>query len=225
MSEDIKNTLKGIGLQFFADGGEGDEGGSGGSEGGEGGEGNQGTGGKSGKTFTQEDVNRLLKNEKESAKKALLKELGVEDAKSAKEGLAKYKEILEKDKTDTQKAQDTATQATKDKEAAEARALLAEAKVEVLSAGCKPEYLDDVITLALKRVTDDTTLADVVKEMKEDTKYAAFFGESDGGSGDKGTGGGSGFKKKQEPDKKGGLGSRLGAQATANNTKNPYFNN
>ena len=225
MSEDIKNTLKGIGLQFFADGGEGDEGGSGGSEGGEGGEGNQGTGGKSGKTFTQEDVNRLLKNEKESAKKALLKELGVEDAKSAKEGLAKYKEILEKDKTDTQKAQDTATQATKDKEAAEAHALLAEAKVEVLSAGCKPEYLDDVITLALKRVTDDTTLADVVKEMKEDTKYAAFFGESDGGSGDKGTGGGSGFKKKQEPDKKGGLGSRLGAQATANNTKNPYFNN
>lgn len=225
MSEDIKNTLKGIGLQFFADGGEGDEGGSGGSEGGEGGEGNQGTGGKSGKTFTQEEVNRLLKNEKESAKKALLKELGVEDAKSAKEGLAKYKEILDKDKTDTQKAQDTATQATKDKEAAEARALLAEAKVEVLSAGCKPEYLDDVITLALKRVTDDTTLADVVKEMKEDTKYAAFFGEADSGSGDKGTGGGSGFKKKQEPDKKGGLGSRLGAQATANNTKNPYFNN
>lgn len=225
MSEDIKNTLKGIGLQFFADGGEGDEGGSGGSEGGEGGEGNQGTGGKSGKTFTQEDVNRLLKAEKESAKKNLLKELGVEDAKSAKEGLAKYKEILEKDKTDTQKAQDTATQATKDKEAAEARALLAEAKVEVLSAGCKPEYLDDVITLALKRVTDDTTLADVVKEMKEDTKYAAFFGESDGGSGDKGTGGGSGFKKKQEPDKKGSLGSRLGKQVAQTNSKNPYFNN
>lgn len=225
MSEDIKNTLKGIGLQFFADGGEGDEGGSGGSEGGEGGEGNQGTGGKSGKTFTQEDVNRLLKNEKESAKKALLKELGVEDAKSAKEGLAKYKEILDKDKTAAEKAGEDLAAETKAKQEAEKRALLAEAKVEVLSAGCKPDYLDDVITLAMTKVSDDKDLAAVVKEMKEDSKYSAFFGESDDGSGDKGTGGGSGFKKKREPDKKGGLGSRLGAQATANNTKNPYFNN
>ena len=223
------DTLKNIGLQFFADGGSEGSDGAGGSEGGqggdEGGQGNQGTGNQSGKTFSQEEVNRLLKAEKESAKKNLLKELGVEDAKSAKEGLAKYKEILEKDKTDTQKAQDTATQATKDKEAAEARALLAEAKVEVLSAGCKPEYLDDVITLALKRVTDDTTLADVVKEMKEDTKYAAFFGEADSGSGDKGTGGGSGYKKQQGSDKKGSLGSRLGKQVAQTSSKNPYFNN
>ena len=75
----------------------------------------------------------------------------MEDAKSAKEGLVKYKEILEKDKTDAQKAQDTATAAEKAKQEAENRALLAEAKVEVLSAGCKPEYLEDVITLALKK--------------------------------------------------------------------------
>lgn len=45
-----------------------------------------------------------MKTEKESAKKALLKELGVEDAKSAKEGLAKYKEILDKDKSAAEKA-------------------------------------------------------------------------------------------------------------------------
>lgn len=204
MSEEIKNTQ------------------TGGSEGGESG---QGTGGQSGKTFTQEDVNRLLKNEKESAKKALLKELGVEDAKSAKEGLAKYKEILDKDKTAAEKTGENLAAETKAKQEAEKRALLAEAKVEVLSAGCKPDYLDDVITLAMTKVSDDKDLAAVVKEMKEGSRYSAFFGEFDGGSGDKGTGGGSGFKKKQEPDKKGGLGSRLGAQATTNNSKNPYFNN
>lgn len=196
-----------------------------GSEGGEGIENNQGTGNQSGKTFTQEDVNRLLKAEKESAKKSLLKELGVEDAKSAKEGLAKYKEILDKDKTAAEKAGEDLAAETKAKQEAEKRALLAEAKVEVLSAGCKPEYLEDVITLAMTKVSDDKDLAAVVKEMKEGSKYSAFFGEFDDGSGDKGTGGGSGFKKKQEPDKKGGLGSRLGAQATANNSKNPYFNN
>lgn len=225
MSEDIKNTLKGIGIQFFAEGAEGEEGGPGGDEGGAGGDNNQGTGNQSGKTFTQEDVNALLKKEKESAKKALLKELGVEDAKSAKEGLAKYKEILEKDKTETQKAQDTANAAEKAKQEAEKRALLAEAKVEVLSAGCKPEYLEDVITLAMTKVSDDKDLAAVVKEMKEDTKYSAFFGESDSGSGDKGTGGGAGFKRKEGSDKKGGLGSRLGAQVANNTAKNPYFNN
>ena len=212
------DTLKNIGLQFFADEGSDGAGGS------EGGQGNQGTGNQSGKTFTQEDVNALLKKEKESAKKALLKELGVEDSKSAKEGLAKYKEILEKDKTETQKAQDTANAAEKAKQEAEKRALLAEAKVEVLSAGCKPEYLEDVITLALRKVSDDKDLAAVVKEMKEESKYSAFFGGSDSDSGDKGTGGGAGFKRKEGSDKKGGLGSRLGAQSI-HNTKNPYFNN
>ena len=225
MSEDIKNTLKVIGIQFFAEGAEGGEEGPEGNEGGAGGDNNKGTGNQSGKTFTQEDVNALLKREKESAKKALLKELGVEDAKSAKEGLAKYKEILDKDKTAAEKAGEDLAAETKAKQEAEKRALLAEAKVEVLSAGCKPEYLEDVITLAMTKVSDDKDLAAVVKEMKESSKYSAFFGEFDDGSGDKGTGGGSGFKKKQEPDKKGGLGSRLGAQATANNSKNPYFNN
>lgn len=211
-------------LQFFAADDGGSEGGANGAgEGGDGG--NPGTGNQSGKTFTQEDVNALLKKEKESAKKALLKELGVEDAKSAKEGLAKYKEILEKDKTETQKAQDTANAAEKAKQKAEKRAILAEAKVEVLSAGCKPDYLDDVITLAMTKVSDDKDLAAVVKEMKEDSKYSAFFGESDSGSGDKGTGGGAGFKRKEGSDKKGDLGSRLGAQVVNNTAKNPYFNN
>lgn len=228
LSKEYENTLRGIGLQFFAEGNEGGAGGEEGSEGNEGGAGgdnNKGTGNQSGKTFTQEDVNALLKKEKESAKKALLKELGVEDAKSAKDGLAKYKEILDKDKTDAQKAQETANAETKARQEAEKRALLAEAKVEVLSAGCKPEYLSDVITLAMTKVADDKDLATVVKEMKEDTKYSAFFGDPDSGSGDKGTGGGAGYRKKDDPNKKGSLGSRLGAQVAGNNVKNPYFNN
>lgn len=216
MSNDTKDTLND---------GAGNEVGNGGNPNPEGGAGGQGTGGKPGTTFTQEDVNRLLKKERESAQKNLLKELGVEDAKSAKEGLAEYKKILDKDKTDAQKAQDDLAAETKAKTDAEKRALLAEAKVEVLSAGCKPEYLEDVITLALRKVSDDKDLATVVKEMKEEPKYSAFFGESDSGSGDKGTGGGAGFKRKEGSDKKGGLGSRLGAQVANNTAKNPYFNN
>lgn len=215
-----ENTLKHIGIQFFAEGGqEGQEGGEGGSQE------DQGTGGKSGKTFTQEEVNRLMKAEKESAKKALLKELGVEDAKTAKEGLAKYREILDKDKTDADKAKEDLAAETKAKGEAEKRALLAEAKVEVLSAGCNPEYLDDVITLAMKKVTDEKDLATVVKEMKEDQKYKAFFVAGGSGSEDHGTGGGGGYRRKQDSDKKGSLGSRLGEQRAKSNAKNPYFNN
>lgn len=226
LSKEYENTLKYIGLQFFAEDGEDNPGENSGDKGNsKGGSNDGGTGTKSGKTFTQEDVNALLKKEKESAKKALLKELGVEDAKSAKDGLTKYKEILDKDKTDAQKAQETADAETKARQEAEKRALLAEAKVEVLSAGCKPEYLSDVITLAMTKVADDKDLATVVKEMKEDTKYSAFFGDPDSGSGDKGTGGGAGYRKKDDSNKKGSLGSRLGAQVAGNTVKNPYFNN
>lgn len=124
MDKYYMNTLRGIGLQFFAEGGgEGSGTGTGGAPGAGGtGAGDQGTGDKSGKTFTQEEVNRLLKAEKESAKKGLLKELGVEDAKSAKEGLAKYKEIMDKDKSEADKAKESLGTEAKARKGAEARA-------------------------------------------------------------------------------------------------------
>lgn len=216
-----ENTLKTIGLQFFAEGGSDNP-----NENHNENPKNDTPGGQnsSGKTFTQEEVNRLMKAEKESAKKALLKELGVDDAKTAKEGLAKYREILDKDKTDAERAKEGLAAETRAKGEAERRALLAEAKVEALSAGCNPVYLDDLITLASSRVTEDKDLAAVVKEMKEDQKYKTFFG-TDHESEDKGTGGGGGYRRKQGSDKKGSLGSRLGEQAAKSAVKNPYFNN
>lgn len=177
------------------------------------------------KTFTQEDVNRLLKAEKESAKKSLLKELGVEDAKTAKEGLIKYKEILDKDKSAAEKAGETLAAETKAKLEAEGRAQMAEAKLEILSSGGKKEYLDDLITLALPKVSEDKDLPTVVKEMKEDSKYQVFFQGSESHSDDNGTGGGAGYKKRRDSDQKGSLGSRLGSQSWGGSGKNPYFNN
>lgn len=221
MVDEYKNTLKNIGLQFFAE-----EGGSGSEGAGGEGTGPEGTGeqpGESGsnasKTFTQSDVNALLKKEKEAAKKALLKELGVEDAKTAKEGLAKYKEILEKDQTEADKAKGALDESEKAKKAAEDRAILAEAKVEVLSAGCKPDYLEDVIALAMCRATDDKDIKAVVADMKKDSKYAVFFGEEEDSSG---TGGGSGYRKQGKDTDPGAFGKRLGATPTPK--KNPYFN-
>lgn len=222
-----ENTLKTIGLQFFAEGGQdkpnedpnGEDPKGGDPRNNHPGEQNRGA-----RTFTQEEVNRMMRDEKESAKKSLLRELGVDDAKTAKEGLAKYREILDKDKTDAERAKEGLAVETKAKGEAERRALLAEAKVEALSAGCNPTYLDDLITLATSRVTEDKDLSAVIKEMKGDQKYKTFFG-TDHEPEDKGTGGGGGYRRKQGSDKKGSLGSRLGEQAAKSAVKNPYFNN
>lgn len=182
-------------------------------------------GGSSPRTFTQEDVNRLLKAERESSKKSLLRELGVEDAKTAREGLVRYKEILDKDKSEAERAEESLAAETKAKLEAEGRAQMAEAKLEILSSGGKREYLDDLITLALPRVSEDKNLPTVVKEMKEDSKYQVFFQGVNDPSRDPGTGGGSGYKKPHGSDTKGSLGSRLGSQFSGGSGKNPYFNN
>lgn len=212
-----ENTTKYIGLQFFAEDHQENP-----NEDNQ--EDREEDKNKGGKTFTQEEVNHLMKAEKESAKKALLKELGVEDAKTAKEGLEKYREILDKDKTESERAKEGLAAETKAKGEAEKRALLAEAKVEALSAGCNPTYLDDLITLAMGRVTEDKDLSTIIKDMKEDQKYKTFFG-TDHDPEDRGTGGGGGYRRKQGSDKKGSLGSRLGEQAVKSAVKNPYFNN
>lgn len=54
--------------------------------------------------FTQEDVNNIVAKETKRAVEKLLKDLGVEDVKSAKEGLSKFKEIQDAQKSDYDKA-------------------------------------------------------------------------------------------------------------------------
>lgn len=217
-----ENTLKHIGLQFFAeppaepptDPEEDPEDPETDPEG--------GTGGKSGKSFSQDELNALLKKEKTKAQRDLLKELGAKDTKSAKESLTKYQEYLNTQKTELElEKEKTTTEATKTAEA-EARAAKAEAKVLLLSENADPKLLDDLLTLAMAKVTDDKDLEAVVKEMK--TQYPNFFEGSDGGSGDKGTGGGSGYRKKDPGKDKTTMGQRLAASRTTS-AKNDYFTN
>lgn len=56
------------------------------------------------KTFTQEEVTGLVTKESRKAVEKVLKDLGVEDVKNAKEGLAKFRELQDKDKTELEKA-------------------------------------------------------------------------------------------------------------------------
>src|SRR5690606_41968312 len=55
------------------------------------------------KLFTQEDVNRIAAREAKEAQEKLLKQLGIEDFESAKEGLQKFREWQEAQKTEAEK--------------------------------------------------------------------------------------------------------------------------
>ena len=210
-----------IGLQFFAaDGagsGAGSEGGNAGTEGAQGGDsGSQGTGAK---TFTQEDVNRMMANEKRSARSALLKELGyeVKDGKYA-ETIATVKGILDSGKTQQQLDQEARTTAENSLAAEKSKTSALQARVDVMTAGVKPEFVDDAIAMLLPQVTEQKPLSKLLEEYK--TKYPAWYGESSGS-------GGTGNSTKNGRNTGGtqsGLGKRL-AESNKSAAKSSYFKN
>lgn len=218
-----KSKLKGIGLQFFADGGDPGAGGDGGNpEGGAGGTG--GSGGEGGstqtKTFTQEEVNRMLANEKRQGRQAALKALGLDP--NDKDAEKKAKAILDTQKTQAEKDAEALTTEKNARAEAEAKALAAERKLAVLTTGCKAEFVEEVFALASAKVNDSTDFEAALKAVKE--KCPAFF-EGDGTGGDPGTGGGQGHRRQKQGEKPGARGAALAQSVISSNpTKNPYFN-
>ena len=217
-----------IGLQFFAaDGAGSGAGGEGGTDGNQGGtDGNQagsnGTAGSQGtgaKTFTQEDVNRMMANEKRTARSALLKELGyeVKDGKIT-ETIATVKGILDSGKTQQQLDQEARTTAESNLAAEKSKTSALQARVDVMTAGVKPEFVDDAIAMLLPQVTEQKPLSKLLEEYK--TKYPAWYGESSGS-------GGTGNSTKNGRNTGGtqsGLGKRL-AESNKSAAKSSYFKN
>lgn len=190
-------------------------------------------GGKSGKTFTQEQVNKMMTREKNQGRSAALKELGI-DPKDSKM-VAMVKALIESQKTDEQKAAEKDAENQTKMNEAERRAQVAEAKAEAMMLGVKTQYVDDVVTLALAKMTEDSDLKTIIGEFK--TKYPVWFGESEdddkgdkdkgkGKTGQKGTG--SSVKTSKEDKGKGeekGLGARLAAQRRGTGKKSSYWGN
>lgn len=112
--------------------GAGDAGGDGGDEGGE------GEGGNAGRTFSQDEVNKLIAREKKRAADATRKEL--EDA-------ARTAAMSEVEKLQQQLGEkDTAIAAATER--ANRRAIAAEAQVQALAAGIRPDRVAAAIRLA-----------------------------------------------------------------------------
>lgn len=201
-----------MGLQFFAEPGSGAEGGAGGTEGGQ--------GGGTPKTFTQEQVNGMMAAEKRSGRLALLKELGyeVKDGAKASDVIAQVKGILDSGKTQQQKDQEAREKAEGDLSAEQAKSKQLQAKIDAMTAGVKPDYVDDAIALLSPRVTDQKPLSKLLEESKE--KYPNWFGEAEGS---KGTGGSTNPPRGKGTNTE-GLGKRL-AQANKPAAKSSFFKN
>lgn len=186
-------------------------------------------GGKTGKTFTQDQVSRMMTREKNQGRNAVYKELGI-DPKDSK-AIAMVKALINSQKSDEEKAAEKDAENQAKMNEAEQRAQFAEAKAEAMMLGVKTQYVEDVVTLALAKMTEDSDLKTIIGEFK--TKYPVWFGESEsdddkddkkGKTGQKGTGS---SVKSSKDDKKGtetkSLGARLAAQRRGNGKKSSYW--
>lgn len=174
-----------------------------------------------GKSYTQEQLNAMMAAEKRTARQALLKELGftVEDDKSFKDTMAGIKKTLDADKTQAQKDAEARKLAEDNLAAAEARANQLNMKVSLLSAGVQAQYLDDVITIAVSKVTESNPIEKVIEDLKQ--RYPMFFSGSSSSASGTGNGNNPPRKNNQGTDS---LGKKL-AQVNKQVHKSTYFKN
>jgi len=149
-------------LQVDGGTGTGGEGNSAGNEGDpEAGEGK----GEEAKTFTEEELDKIVKERVARVKKD----------QPPKEELEAFKQWQESQKTEEEKKNEALTNAEKARVAAEERALLAETKVTCLSKGVASTSVDDVVILAKAMLNDDLTMEQAIDKVLE--KYPSFKGE------------------------------------------------
>lgn len=162
------------------------------------------------KTFTQSQVTKMMSKEKKQGKNSVYKELGI-DPKDTKM-IAMFKALVNSQKSD----KDVAAENNAKLAEAERKALTAELKAEAMMMGVKTQYVEDIVTLAMSKMTDEDADAKVIMgEFKK--KYPAWFGEGSGeddseSTGKKGTGSSVSNKDKNN---KGGKSKSLGARLAA----------
>lgn len=196
--------------------------------------GSDNNGGSAAKTFTQEQVNAMMAREKQQGAASVYNKLGIDPTDDA--AVRMFKAFIESQKTeaDKQKEQNDAQQAKI--VAAEERARIAEAKAEAMKLGAKSEYVDDIVALALTKVTENTDAKSVIEDFK--SKYKFWFGEDsddkdkdgkgakdDKKTGEKGTGASVKGSKGKSDDGSGasGIGKRLASQRRTVASKNKSY--
>ncbi|PAB61326.1 phage scaffolding protein [Anaeromicrobium sediminis] len=227
----MKKRLFDINLQLFADEGNEPSGGDGKEPGNNGG--NEPVGDN--KTYTQEELDKMLKKEKGKVKKfatdELLKELGIENTEALKSIIEAKKADDEKNKTDLEKLQEQLNNITKEKDAVAEKAkttlITAEFKVKAIGEGLDVKQIDAALKLAdlseieVKEDGAVEGIEDVIKKVIED--YPFLIGQINSNVGN---GGGNNPGTNNNTSKS--IGERLAAKrktVNENQTKgqNHYF--
>lgn len=124
------------------------------------------------KTFTQEDVNNLVKRESSKQQEKMLKELGISDFKDAKEGLAKFKEWQDSQKTEQEKQAERLKELETNQSTLSDENSVLKAQISAMKAGVIADYVADVVTLAKTMVSDDMDMDTAITKVVE--KYPHF---------------------------------------------------
>ncbi|WP_077735639.1 hypothetical protein [Bacillus sonorensis] len=129
------------------------------------------------KTFTQDDVNSIAAKEAKKAQEKLLKQLGVSDFKSAKEGLQKLQEIEDSKKTEAEKMAESLKEYETKYETVSSENESLKAQIAAMGAGVQADAVQDVVTLAKPLVSDDVDMNAAIEKVLE--KYPHFKGQQE----------------------------------------------
>lgn len=124
------------------------------------------------KTFSQEDVNGLVAKEAKKAQEKLFKQLGIDDFKNAKEGLQKFKEWQDSQKTEAEKQAERLKELEQKFNSTSEENAVLRAQISAMKAGVKAESVEDVVVLARTLVNDEVDLDSAISKVLE--KYPHF---------------------------------------------------
>ncbi|WP_281659120.1 hypothetical protein [Halobacillus sp. Cin3] len=129
-------------------------------------------------TFTQDDVSKISAKEAKKAQEKLLKQLGIEDFDNAKEGMKKFREWQDSQKTEAEKKEEALNNLERDKGTLSKENNSLKAQLSAVRSGVKDESIEDVVALAERQVTEDTSMEEAIKQVVE--KYPSFKNSDDG---------------------------------------------
>lgn len=137
------------------------------------------------KPIPQWKVNKIVTREVRKAQEDLLRQLGIEDFESAKEGLQKFREWQDAQKSQEEKQLEQLKKMEQQLTGFQTENAKLKAQIAALKAGVKSDSLEDVIVLANNLVDEDTSIDEAIQKVLN--KYPQFKQtiESDEGEGEK----------------------------------------
>lgn len=124
------------------------------------------------------DNNVDLKKVGDDAVSKLLSDYGFGSSDELKAMVDKVRADEEKNMSDSEKKDAQISSLTKKLAQSEKDRTLAESKLAAIKLGAKPELVDDLVAVAMSRVTKDKDVSAVVAEIKEGNTGSIYFGDT-----------------------------------------------